>query len=66
MPESKKDSKLKRIDEDTTMRFYCEKCEIVFHFEDGTPLDDIKCPKCETYEIFVEVEMEDNDISSTD
>ncbi len=47
--------------EKETIAFYCKVCDFHFEFEDGTPLDDIKCPKCGTYEIFIEYEVEDEE-----
>ncbi len=61
MPKSKKKKSEKEV-EKSTITFYCEKCDISFEIEDGTPLDDVKCPKCKTYEIFIEYEEEDGKI----
>jgi len=44
--------------EKPTLNFFCIKCNHFFEFGMDTPINDIKCPKCETYEIFLELEFE--------
>ncbi|MHA1380104.1 MAG: hypothetical protein ACTSRG_17160 [Candidatus Helarchaeota archaeon] len=60
--ENKETDKGKNEDEGQLIRFFCKKCDIIFGFSDETPLDDIKCPECGTYEIFIEFEEEDGEI----
>jgi len=47
---------------ESSIKFFCKNCNILFEFEDETPLDDIKCPKCGTVEIFLEFEEDDGKI----
>ena len=54
----KNNSSLKKNIEKPKLKFLCIKCNHFFQFEMDTPIDDIKCPKCSTYEIFLELEFE--------
>lgn len=54
MNESKKEKDM--------ITFFCKNCDLLFKIEDETLLDDIKCPKCGTFEIFIEYEMEDDEV----
>ena len=47
-------------EKDEYMDFFCEKCNLYFKIKDGTPLDDVKCPKCGTVEIFIVYEEDEN------
>ncbi|NVM04353.1 MAG: hypothetical protein HWN67_18655 [Candidatus Helarchaeota archaeon] len=49
-------------EEKDSIAFYCKQCDFHFKIKDGTPLDDIMCPKCETYEIFLEYDVEDDKV----
>ena len=48
-------------EEDKETKFYCEKCKISFFIKDGTPLDDVMCPKCKTVDIFIEFDEEEDE-----
>ena len=50
--------KIKRMKEKPEINFYCMKCNIFFKIEEDTPLDDVKCPECNTYEVFIELSFD--------
>ena len=41
-----------------TLSFYCIKCNLFFGLEGETPLNDVKCPNCKTYEILIGLEFD--------
>jgi phage FluMu protein Com len=49
----------KKMKEKPTINFYCMKCNLFFKVDGETLLEDIKCPECETYEIFIELEFDE-------
>ena len=55
---------IKKMKVKPSIKFYCMKCNIFFKVEDGTPLDDTKCPECGTYEVFLELNFQKNNIPS--
>ncbi|MFX0133873.1 MAG: hypothetical protein ACFFDN_09525 [Candidatus Hodarchaeota archaeon] len=50
----------KKMKEKPSISFYCMKCNLFFVIDGNTPLDDIKCPECNTYEIFIELKFDEN------
>ncbi|MHA1378267.1 MAG: hypothetical protein ACTSRG_07780 [Candidatus Helarchaeota archaeon] len=55
MIESKK--RIKKIKEKPCINFYCMKCNLFFDIDEDTLLDDVKCPKCGTYKVFIELDF---------
>lgn len=50
----------KRMKEKPTISFYCMKCNLFFKIEENTLLDDVKCPECGTYNVFIELEFDED------
>ncbi|MFX1452623.1 MAG: hypothetical protein ACFFCM_17430 [Promethearchaeota archaeon] len=50
----------KKMKEKPSINFYCMKCNLFFKVAGNTLLDDVKCPECETYEIFIELDFNQN------
>jgi len=48
----------KKMKEKPTLNFYCMKCNLFFKVDGDILIDDIKCPECGTYEIFIELEFD--------
>jgi len=47
----------KKMKEPPKIQFFCLQCNLFFDVNDGTPFDDVKCPDCGTYEVFIELEF---------
>ena len=50
------------MDKKPEINFYCMKCNLFFKVEGDTLLDDIKCPECGTYEVFLELNFNEKEI----
>ncbi|MHA1301944.1 MAG: hypothetical protein ACTSO9_21215 [Candidatus Helarchaeota archaeon] len=50
--------RIRKMKERPTVNFYCIKCNIFFEIEDGTLIDEVKCPECGTYEVFIELDFD--------
>ena len=51
----------KKMDKKPEINFYCLKCNLFFRVEEGTHIDDIKCPDCQTDEVFLELNFKDKE-----
>ena len=47
----------KKMKEKPSISFYCMKCNLFFKVDGQTLLDEVKCPECGTFEIFIELEF---------
>ena len=52
---------VEKIENKPEINFYCMKCNVFFSVKDGTLLDDIKCPECSTYEVFLELDFKEKE-----
>ncbi len=49
----------KKMKKKPSISFYCMRCNLFFVEDGETLLDEIKCPECNTHEIFIELEFDD-------
>ena len=56
--ELKDELKFKKMKNKPKLKFYCIKCNLFFDLEGDIPINDVKCPNCNTLEILIELNFE--------